>query len=134
MLPTRAGGPGNRRTWALSFLRSSSLRFQRFPRGLSGSRQIARERCCCTPNMPYGAPGNCRQRFLDRAGKPLDERFNEGRGLTERGGPNYADLRIVGATSAFTLPDGTIIVLDELITSIGDDAECAGRCSSGLGR
>jgi len=39
--------------------------------------------------MPYGAPGNCRQRFLDRAGKPLDERFNEGRGLTERGGPNY---------------------------------------------
>ena len=83
MLPTRAGGPGNRRTWALSFLRSSSLRFQRFPRGLSGSRQIARERCCCTPNMPYGAPGNCRQRFLDRAGKPLDERFNESRGLTE---------------------------------------------------
>src|SRR5439155_21449522 len=56
---------------------------QRFPRGLSGSRQMARERRCCTQNMPYGAPGNCSQRVLDRAGKPLDERVNEGRGLTE---------------------------------------------------
>jgi len=44
---------------------------------------MARERRCCTPNMPYGAPGNRGQRVLDRAGKPLDERFNEGRGLTE---------------------------------------------------
>jgi len=44
---------------------------------------MARERRCCTPNMPYGAPGNCGQRVLDRAGKPLDERLNEGRGLTE---------------------------------------------------
>src|SRR2546429_5185945 len=59
------------------------IRFQRFPRGLSGSGQMARDRRCCTPNMPYGAPGNRGQRVLDPAGKPLDERFNEGRGLTE---------------------------------------------------
>ena len=58
-----------------------TIRFQRFPRGLSGSRQMARERRCCT-NVPCGALGS-RQRVPDPAGKPLDERFNEGRGLTE---------------------------------------------------
>src|SRR5207237_7211817 len=60
-----------------------TIRFQRFPRGLSGSRQMARECRCCTPNMPCGALGNRRHRVPDPAGKPLDERFNEGRGLTE---------------------------------------------------
>src|SRR5258708_3264700 len=59
------------------------MRFKRFPGGLSGSRQIARESRCCTPNMPSSALGNRSQCVLDRAGKPLDERFNEGRGLTE---------------------------------------------------
>src|ERR1700730_1221601 len=57
--------------------------FQRLPGGLSRRRQIARERARCTPNMLSGALRNCGQGVLDRAGKPLDERFNEGCGLTE---------------------------------------------------
>src|SRR2546430_3018535 len=64
-----------------TLFRSLTIRFQRFPRGLSGSRQMAGERRCCT-NVPCGALGS-RQRVPDPAGKPLDERFNEGRGLTE---------------------------------------------------
>ena len=44
---------------------------------------MARQRHHGAPNMPGSALGNCGQRAFDRTGKPLDERFDKGRGLTE---------------------------------------------------
>ena len=56
---------------------------ERFPCGHSGNRQMAGQRCCCTPNVPSRALGNCSQRVLDRSWEPLDERYYESRGLMQ---------------------------------------------------